>query len=303
VSIARAAAVDAVLDERRHFVRARRRQRLRDSWYVVSRNPLTLIGLLLVLLLVVVAVLAPVIAPHDPLAQNAGGSLEGPSWAHPFGTDETGRDIFSRVLYGAAISLRIGILAVLAIMLVGVPLGLVAGSVGGWVDGLIMRLADIFLAFPTLVLALAIATSLGGGMQNVIVAVAIAGWPWYARLIRGAVLTIRGEAYIDAARLAGASWLRIVWRHILPNSFGPIIVQASQDMGYTILLAASLGFLGIGVKIPTPEWGTMINDGRDVFLDAWWVSVFPGLAIVVAVLAFNLLGDGLRDIFDPRARR
>lgn len=303
MSPATTAAAETVVDERRRFVRARRRQRLHDSWYVLSHNPLTLVGVVLVLLLAAVAVLAPVIAPHDPLAQNAVAALEGPSRSHLFGTDETGRDIFSRVLYGAAISLRIGILAVVTIMLVGVPLGLIAGSVGGWVDGVIMRLADVFLAFPTLVLALAIATSLGGGMQNVIVAVAVAGWPWYARLIRGAVLSIRGEAYIDAARLAGASWLRIVWRHILPNSFGPIIVQASQDMGYTILLAASLGFLGIGVKIPTPEWGTMINDGRDVFLDAWWVSVFPGLAIVVAVLAFNLLGDGLRDIFDPRARR
>ncbi|MBX5485442.1 MAG: ABC transporter permease [Mycolicibacterium hassiacum] len=301
--MARALSYDAVLEGRRRALRDTRRRRLRDAWHVLARNPLTLVGVLLVLLLVLVAILAPAIAPHDPLAQNADGSLLGPSWNHPFGTDSTGRDVFSRVLYGAAISLRIGGLAVLAIMVVGVPLGLLAGSAGGWVDGLIMRLADIFLAFPTLVLALAIATSLGGGMENVIIAVAIAGWPWYARVIRSAVLGIKGQAYIDAARLAGSSWWRIVWRHILPNSFGPIIVQASQDMGYTILLAASLGFLGIGVKIPTPEWGTMINDGRDVFLDAWWVSVFPGLAIVVAVLAFNLLGDGLRDLFDPRTRR
>lgn len=301
MSAIRAAVSEDLDGTRRQFVRARRRQRLSDAWYVLTRNPLTLLGLLLVLLLVLVAIFAPMVAPHDPLAQSAVDSLRGPSWSHPFGTDQTGRDVFSRVLYGAAISLRIGALAVLAITVIGVPLGLLAGSVGGWVDGLIMRVADVFLAFPTIVLALAIATSLGGGMQNAIVAVAIAGWPWYARLIRSAVLTIRGEAYVDAARLAGASYLRIVARHILPNSFGPIIVQASQDMGYTILLAATLGFLGIGVKIPTPEWGTMINDGRDVFLDAWWVSVFPGIAIVIAVLAFNLMGDGLRDIFDPRS--
>lgn len=296
------ATVGNVAAARRALVRRRRRERLHATWYVLARNPLTLIGLVLVLLLTLTALLAPWLAPYDPLAPDPLHSLQAPSGAHLFGTDATGRDIFSRVLAGAAISLRIGILAILAIMAIGVPLGLLAGSLGGRVDGVIMRVADVFLAFPTLVLALAIATTLGGGMQNVIIAVAIAGWPWYARLTRGSVLAIRHEAYIDAARLSGAGWGRIVRRHVLPNSSGPIIVQASQDMGYTILLAASLGFLGIGVKIPTPEWGAMINDGRAVFMDAWWVSIFPGVAIFVAVLAFSLLGDGLRDLFDPRAR-
>lgn len=289
--------------DRREAVRERRRRRLRSGIHVVASNPLTLLGFVVVSGLVVVAVFGPFFAPHNPVEIDVNHPLLPPSGDHWFGTDAAGRDILSRVIYGTRISLRIGLLAVGAIMLAGVPLGLVAGTVGGWVDALIMRVADVFLAFPTLVLALAIATALGGGMQNVIVAVAIAGWPWYARLVRSVVLSVRQDGYIEAALLAGASWPRIVRRHILPNSFGPVIVQASQDMGYTILLAASLGFIGVGVKIPTPEWGAMINDGRDVFMDQWWVACFPGLAIVVTVLAFSLLGDGIRDILDPKLRR
>lgn len=297
------AGAGGIVAERRRLVRRRRSQRLRDTWYALSRNPLTLAGLAIAALLVLMAIAAPFLAPYDPIAPDPSNSLQGPSGAHLFGTDEYGRDVFSRVLHGAGISLRIGLLAVAAIALIGIPLGLIAGSAGGRVDTLVMRSADVFLAFPTLVLAMAIATTLGGGMQNVIIAMAIAGWPWYARLVRGVVLEVRRQAYVDAARLAGASWPRIVWRHILPNSFGPIVVQASQDIGFTILLAAGLGFIGIGVKIPTPEWGTMVSDGRDVFMDAWWVSGFPGLAIVLAVLAFNMIGDGLSDVFDPRSRR
>jgi peptide/nickel transport system permease protein len=289
--------------QRRRLVRERRREHLRASLYLLATNPLTVLGLAIVGLLVVAALLAPILAPYDPAEPDILHSLQPPSSAHWLGTDEAGRDILSRILYGARISLRIGLLAVGAIALIGVPLGLLAGTVGGWLDAVVMRVADVFLAFPTLVLALAIATALGGGMQNVIVAVAIAGWPWYARLVRSVVLSVRREGYVEASRVSGASWPRVVWRHILPNSLGPVVVQASQDLGYTILLAASLGFLGIGVKIPTPEWGAMINDGRDVFMDEWWVAGCPGIAIVVVVLGFNLLGDGLRDILDPRMRR
>ena len=292
-----------LLAERRRRIRERRRRRLDESWHLLVASPLTLAGMIIVIGLAVIAIFAPLIAPYDPNAPDLLHALQRPSWQHLFGTDQSGRDVLSRVLYGARISLRIGALAVASIAVIGTPLGLIAGTVGGWIDGLIMRVADVFLAFPTLVLALAIAASLGGGMQNVIVALAIAGWPWYARLIRGVVLTVRREAYVDAAQVSGASWLRIVRRHILPNSFAPILVQMSQDMGYAILLSASLGFLGIGVKIPTPEWGTMINDGRDIFMDAWWVGGWPGIAIIVAVLGFNLLGDGIRDILDPRSRR
>lgn len=288
---------------RRELVRARRARRARESWQTLRANPLTLIGLVTIALLLLAALLAPLLTPYDPLRPDIASALQSPSWSHPFGTDEAGRDILTRVLYGARISLRIGVVAVSVIMVVGVTIGVIAGTVGGWVDATIMRVADVFLAFPTLVLALAIATSLGGGMQNVIVAVAIAGWPWYARLVRSVVLSVRQEGYVEAAKVSGASWPRIVRRHILPNSIGPVVVQASQDLGFTILLAASLGFLGVGVEIPDPEWGTMINDGRDVFMSAWWVAAFPGLAIALAVLAFNLAGDGLRDILDPRSRR
>lgn len=291
-----------VLD-RREAIRARRRRRLRSAIHVVLSNPLTLIGFLIVAGLVVIAVIGPFISPYDPIEIDVNNPLLPPSSEHWFGTDTAGRDVLSRVLYGTRISLRIGVLAVGTIMLVGVPLGLVAGTIGGRVDSVIMRVADVFLAFPTLVLALAIATALGGGMENVIVAVAIAGWPWYARLVRSVVLSVRRDGYVEAALVSGASWPRIVRRHIFPNSFGPVIVQASQDMGYTILLAASLGFIGVGVKIPTPEWGAMINDGRSVFMDQWWVAGFPGLAIIVTVLAFSLLGDGVRDILDPKLRR
>jgi len=296
-------ASEALLQERRERIRDRRRRRFRDSWYLIRSNPLTMTGFLIVVILIAVAIFAPLVAPYNPNVFDLNHIQQGPTWGHLFGTDQEGRDVFSRVLYGARISLRIASIAVVCIAGIGLPLGLIAGTFGGWVDGLIMRLADVFLAFPTLVLALAIAATLGGGIQNVIIALAVAGWAWYARLLRGVVLTIRHEAYIEAAQVSGASWSRIIRRNILPNSFAPMLVQMSQDMGYAILLTASLGFLGIGVQIPTPEWGTMISDGYDVFMNAWWVATFPGLAIMSAVLGFNLLGDGLRDILDPRSRR
>ncbi len=278
-------------------------QRLRYSWYVFTQNPLTVAGSLIVLALILAAILAPLISPYNPVRLNMAHSLEPPSARHLLGTDEVGRDILSRIIHGAGISLRVGLMAVACIAALGVPIGLIAGFFGRWVDTLIMRIADVFLSFPQLVLALAIATALGGGMQNVIIALAIAGWPWYARLVRGLVLAVRWEAYVEAARVSGGSWFNVIQRHILPNTIGPVIVQASQDMGFTILLAASLGFLGIGVKVPAPEWGVMVNGGRPFFMDQWWVSGFPGLAIMVTVLGFNLLGDGLRDILDPRLRK
>lgn len=294
---------DTLLQERRRRVRDRRRRRASDSWHLIRSNPLTMAGFVIVVALAVIAIFAPLIAPDNPNVFDLNHIQTGPSWQHLFGTDQEGRDVFSRVLYGTRVSLRIAAIAVVCIAAIGLPLGLIAGTFGGWVDGLIMRLADVFLAFPTLVLALAIAATLGGGTQNVIIALAVAGWAWYARLIRGVVLTIRLEAYIEAAQVSGASWLRIMRKNILPNSFAPMLVQMSQDMGFAILLTASLGFLGIGVQIPTAEWGTMISDGYEVFMNAWWVATFPGLAILIAVLGFNLIGDGIRDILDPRSRR
>lgn len=290
-------------EERRRLVHERRSRRVRESWQLVRHNPLSLLGLVLVLLLIVIALIGPFLSPYNPVKPDILNSLQPPSLEHPFGTDTAGRDVLSRILSGAAISLRIGISAVAVIAVIGTIIGLIAGSIGGIVDAVIMRVADMFLAFPTLVLALAIAATLGGGLENVVIAVAVAGWPWYARLVRSMVISVKHEGYVEAARLGGSSWARVARRHILPNSISPVIVQASQDVGFVILLAASLGFLGIGVTLPTPEWGAMINDGRDVFFSAWWVAAFPGLAIVVAVLAFNLAGDGLRDILDPRGRR
>lgn len=287
----------------RQRIRERRRRRSRELWYTLKSNPLSLVGFGLVLLLILVAIFGPLLSPYDPVKPNVLETLLPPSLEHPFGTDHAGRDILSRVMHGAGISLRIGVTAVAVIAVVGTTIGVIAGTIGGVFDAVVLRIADVFLAFPTLVLALAIAATLGGGLENVVVAVAIAGWPWYARLIRSVVIETRRESYIDAARIGGSSWPRIIRRHILPNSVAPIVVQASQDLGFVILLAASLGFLGVGVPLPTPEWGAMINDGRNVFLNAPWVAAFPGLAIVFAVIAFNLAGDGLRDVLDPRGRR
>lgn len=287
---------------RRRLLWERRRKQARKDVYLLTRNPLTVAGMVIVGLLIIAGILAPLLAPYDPVKFDIRDALQPPSAAHWLGTDEMGRDIFSRILYGAAISLRVGLMAVASIAAIGIPIGLIAGTAGGRTDTIIMRIADVFLSFPQLVLALAIATVLGGGLQNVVIALAVAGWPWYARLVRGMVFSVRREAFIEAAKVSGASRFKVIVRHIMPNTMGPVIVQASMDMGYTILLAASLGFLGIGVRVPTPEWGLMINAGRQYFMDQWWVAGFPGIAILVTVLGFNLLGDGLRDVLDPRSR-
>jgi peptide/nickel transport system permease protein len=211
--------------------------------------------------------------------------------------------MFSRVIWGSRITLRVGFLVVFTITLIGVPLGATAGYFGGWVDTVIMRLGDLFLAFPRLVLALALASALGGGITNAIIAIAVPGWPWYARTIRGVTMQIRQEQYIEAAKASGTKTWRIILDHVLPNSIGPWIIQATMDMGWAIMTAAMLGFLGVGATPPEPEWGLMVATGRSYFLDHWWVSTFPALAIFVVVLGYNLLGDGLRDVIDPRVRR
>lgn len=280
--------------------------RLRELSFSLSllrRNPLTMAGLSIFVLLVLIAIFAPQIAPYDPYDVQTRNKFIAPSAEHLFGTDEMGKDVFSRVVWGSRITLKVGFMVIVVISLIGVPLGAISGFLGGKVDIVIMRLGDIFLAFPRLVLALALAAALGGGINNAIIAIAIPGWPWYARLIRGTTLAIREEQYVEAAKASGTGTWRIIFQHILPNCIGPWMVQATMDMGWAIMTAAMLGFLGVGATPPEPEWGLMVASGRPYFMDYWWISALPGLAIFVVVLGYNLTGDGLRDIIDPRIRR
>lgn len=278
-------------------------QELRHVLHLIRRSPLSLLGFSLFLGFVLIAILAPYIAPYDPFKINLIGAFEPPNKNHLFGTDEMGRDILSRVVWGCRISLRVGVTVVVVSLCIGTLLGGLAGYVGGKVDEIIMRFTDLVLAFPSLILALALAAALGPGLDNAMFAISVTWWPWYARLVRGQVLSIRETGFVEAARCVGASDFRILFRHILPNSFGPVIVNASMDFGWAILMTASLGFLGIGAQPPQPEWGAMINSGRLFFMEKPWLSTFPGLAILIVVLASNLIGDGLGEILNPRLRR
>lgn len=263
------------------------------------KNPLSLVGLVIVTGMVLIAIMAPRIAPYDPVKPNIKERLQPPSALHLFGTDKIGRDVFSRVLHGTRISLRVGVLVVGIAFPVGTMLGVVAAYYGGHLDNLIMRLTDIFLAIPSLVLAMAIAAALGPSIQNVLLALAFVWWPWYTRIVRSLALQIRESEYVLAARSVGASDLRIIFRHILPNSIGPAVVTATLDLGFVILSAAGLSFIGLGAQPPSPEWGAMLASAREILREAWWAATFPGLAIFVTVLGFNLLGDGFRDATDP----
>ncbi len=262
-----------------------------------------LVGAVLVLVVAVAALLAGHLAPYDPIALDIEALLTPPGAKHLFGTDELGRDIFSRVIYGTRFALLIGVAVVLIEAVIGIVLGACAAYFGGWSDTLLMRLVDIMLAIPTLVLALAIAGVLGGGLGNMILAIGITGWREFARLIRGQVLVIRTSTYVEAARAVGAGDARILGRHILPNALGTVVVYTTLEMPAALLWAASLSFLGLGAQPPTPEWGAMVAEGRGFVGQAWWVSTFPGLAIMTTVLGFNFLGDGLRDMLDPRTAR
>jgi peptide/nickel transport system permease protein len=266
------------------------------------RSPLTVLGLVLILVFGLSALLAPVLAPADPIDQVLSQRLKPPSVAHWLGTDQLGRDLFSRLLFGARISLTIGLVVVGVAGTVGTLVGLTAGYAGGLVDEVLMRITDVFFAFPALILAMAIAGALGPSLNNAMAAIAAVTWPVYARLVRGQVLSLRERAYVEAARALGASPLRIVLGHILPNTLAPLLVQASFDMGGAILAAAGLSFIGFGAQPPDPEWGVMISEGRQYIGTHPWLSLFPGLAILLTVAAFNLIGDGLRDALDPRLR-
>jgi peptide/nickel transport system permease protein len=268
--------------------------------HFAKRNVLFVFGAVLFILVVLGAIFAPWIAPYDPIAINFLDKLQGPNLHHLMGTNELGQDIFSQVLYGARTSMMVGVVVVSLAVAIGVPIGLLAGYFGGWIDASLMRISDVFLAFPPLLLPIAITAALGTGLFNAMVALAVSWFPWYCRIVRGAVIRINSELYISAARAMGVSNIRIMLRHALPNSLTPIIVQGSMDFGYSILAAASLSFIGIGAQPPTPEWGLMAALSRTRFIDSWWTVAFPGVAIFVTVLAVNLVGDGIRDTLDPK---
>lgn len=270
------------------------------QWLAFKRNPMAVAGLVIIVLLLLVAAFAPLIAPFDPIAQTLDKRLLPPSSTYWFGTDALGRDIFSRIVYGTRITLVIVLLVVVTVGPFGLLIGAISGYYGGWVDRLLMRITDVFLAFPRLVLALAFVAALGPGIVNAIIAIAITTWPPYARVARAETMVIRNQDYIAAMRLQGASQARIIWKHVVPMCMSSLIVRTTFDMAGIILTAAGLGFLGLGAQPPMPEWGAMISAGREQIFDQWWVATFPGVAICIVALGFNLLGDGLRDVMDAR---
>lgn len=269
----------------------------------LTQSPLNLVGVVLIAVFLFLVAFGSLFAPHDPVQPNVAVKLQPPSSTYWFGTDELGRDILSRVMSGAKYSLGVAFIILSIAVLVGTIVGLIAGYAGGIVDELLMRVTDLFLAFPALVLAMAIAATLGRTLENTVIALTVVYWPWYARLVRGQVLWLKEREFVEAARAIGASPLRILGRHILPNTLAVVIVQLTLDVGYAVLATSGLSFIGLGAQPPTPEWGTMIAGARTFFREAWWYITFPGLALTLTVLGFNLLGDGLRDFLDPRTRR
>ena len=266
----------------------------------MRRNKLVTVGAAVALMISVLGLLAPLLAPYAPDAALPTQTLLPPSAVHWFGTDQLGRDVLSRILYGARVSPMIALLVLFLACVVGVPLGIAAGYFRGAIDDVIMRITDVFLAFPALLLALAIAAVLPPSIGSVTFAIAITWWPWYTRLIRGQAASVSGRPYVEGARAAGVSHTRILFRHVLPNSLTPLIVQVSLDVSAVILTVSALSFLGLGAQDPTPDWGLMVSQGQQYFQTQWWLVTFPGIAILLTAVAFNLLGDGLRDVLDPR---
>jgi peptide/nickel transport system permease protein len=267
-------------------------------------NRLNLIGVIIVAIFFFLCLFGEVIAPHDPYAQDIRNSkFLSPSWTHPLGTDELGRDVFSRILTGTRLSLQVAAVVLGFAVVVGTIVGAIAGFFGGLVDEILMRFTDMFLAFPALVLAIAIAAVLGKSLTNTMLALATVFWPWYARLVRAQVLSIRERDYVEAARSVGMSHWRIMFRHVLPNAISVVIIQVTLDVGFAILSTSSLSFIGLGAQPPSPEWGTMLSTARNFFREAWWYMTFPGVALTLTVFAFNVLGDGLQDALDPRSGR
>lgn len=276
---------------------------LRHVFSVIVRDPLSLMSTIIIVLFVVIAIFANQIAPY-PLEgagkTNADNSLLTPSSEHLLGTDKLGRDLLSRIIMGARPALIVPMGVVFFAILIGTPLGALAGYKGGWIDEVIMRITDLFLAFPSLLLAMAITSALGRGLDKAAIALVVSWWPWYTRIARGVAVSLRERYFVEAAQAVGVSDAVIIFRHILPNTISPILIQATVDLGTVILAMGGLAFLGLGTQPPSPDWGLMVSEGRELILNQWWVATFAGLAIFIVVLAFNLLGDTLRDIFDPR---
>ncbi|MCD6301811.1 MAG: ABC transporter permease [Staphylothermus sp.] len=280
---------------------------LRLMYEVLKKSPLALIGFILVLGFIVIGIIGPYITPYDPIKIDFSNMikerLQPPSWKHWFGTDEYGRDIFSRVLAGARISLMVSIVVMAIAIPIGIILGLLAGYYGGVVDEIVMRITDIFLSFPALILAIAFSATLGASIWSAMIALALVWWPGYVRVVRAQTLSVRESLFVEAAKAIGVKTSRILFRHILPNVITPLLVLVTLDFGSVILTSAALSFIGLGAQPPTPEWGRLVADGRKWFPTRWWYTFFPGLAIFLTVLGWNLLGDGLRDMLDPKFRR
>jgi peptide/nickel transport system permease protein len=281
-------------------------EEFRLSLYLIQRNGLTRASMIIVILIFLTAIFAPFIAPypgdaftdiHPPEA------LLQPSLQHLFGTDDMGRDLLSRIIYGTRISIMSAVYVVVFSFLIGSTLGAIAGTLGGWIDEIIMRIADIFLSFPALLLALFFATVLGPSLTNAQIALVISWWPWYTRYMRGQAVSVKERPFVQAAIAIGTKKPKIIFKHVFPNCISPLIIQAAMDMGGVILCLASMSFLGLGAQAPTPEWGLMITTSKAYFLDAWWYGIFPGVAIFITVLSFNLFGEGLREILDPKTRK
>ncbi len=273
-----------------------------DAWRRLRRNPAAMVGLVILALFGALAALAPVVAPADPIVQDLNARLLPPTWQHWLGTDDLGRDLLARIIYGGRVSLTVGIVSVGFALGVGTLLGLTAGFYGGWSDSVTMRMMDIMLAFPATLLAIFIVGIRGPGLNNAMLAIGVINIPIFARIVRGSVLRVRQEDFVDAARALGAGQRRILARHILPNTLAPIIVQTTLGIGSAVLETAALSFLGLGAQAPTPEWGAMLTNTREYLRDAPWAATFPGIAILLTVVGSNLLGDGLRDALDPRLR-
>lgn len=279
---------------------------LKLSLYLLNRNLLTRISIVILILIVLIAIFAPFVAPYPEDAINATHPSEiflAPSKEHLFGTDELGRDILSRVIYGTRISLSSSFITVIVAMVVGTALGAIAGAFGGVIDTVIMRIADIFLSFPSMLLAIVISSFLGPSLSNCQLAMIISWWPWYTRIMRGEAISIKERQYIKAADTIGTNKFTTIIKHIVPNGLSPIIIQGSMDLGSVVMTLASLSFLGLGAQAPTPEWGLMVSTSKSYFLNVWWYTLFPSLAIFILVLVFNIIGDALREVLDPKTRK